>query len=294
MTKFSLGNSKREYGYPQETPMLNIIRLLNPVFAGKIIYTNRELLWQLIKRNIAGRYKGSALGLLWSFVQPLLMLCVYTFVFSVVFTVKWGVEMTSRSAFAIIMFCGIALYTIFSESIMASSCLILNNQNYVKKVIFPLEILTVAQVVSNFLLGTAWFLLLFLGVVFIYGTVSWTMLLLPLLLLPLFLYTLGISFLVTSLSVYIRDTQYILGVILQILFFMTPIFYPITAVPEQFRIYLQLNPLTVMIEEVRKIFIFGQLPDWTFFLLSLLIGGIVFQLGFAWFYKTKKGFADVL
>ncbi len=274
--------------------MLNIIRLLNPVLAGKIIYTNRELLWQLIKRNIAGRYKGSALGLLWSFVQPLLMLCVYTFVFSVVFTVKWGVEMTSRSAFAIIMFCGIALYTIFSESIMASSCLILNNQNYVKKVIFPLEILTVAQVVSNFLLGTAWFLLLFLGVVFIYGTVSWTMLLLPLLLLPLFLYTLGISFLVTSLSVYIRDTQYILGVILQILFFMTPIFYPITAVPEQFRIYLQLNPLTVMIEEVRKIFIFGQLPDWTFFLLSLVIGGIVFQLGFAWFYKTKKGFADVL
>ena len=190
MTEFPLGNSKREYGYPQETPMLNIIRLLNPVLAGKIIYTNRELLWQLIKRNIAGRYKGSALGLLWSFVQPLLMLCVYTFVFSVVFTVKWGVEMTSRSAFAIIMFCGIALYTIFSESIMASSCLILNNQNYVKKVIFPLEILTVAQVVSNFLLGTAWFLLLFLGVVFIYGTVSWTMLLLPLLLLPLFLYTL--------------------------------------------------------------------------------------------------------
>lgn len=274
--------------------MLNIIRLLNPVFAGKIIYTNRDLLRQLTKRNIAGRYKGSALGLLWSFVQPLLMLCVYTFVFSVVFTVKWGVEMTSRSAFAIIMFCGIALYTIFSESIMASSCLILNNQNYVKKVIFPLEILTVAQVVSNFLLGSAWFLLLFLGVVFIYGTVSWTMLLLPLLLLPLFLYTLGISFLVTSLSVYIRDTLYILGVILQILFFMTPIFYPISAVPEQFRIYLQLNPLTVMIEEVRKIFIFGQLPDWTFFLLSLIIGGIVFQLGFAWFYKTKKGFADVL
>ena len=113
-------------------------------------------------------------------------------------------------------------------------------------------------------------------------------------LLPLFLYTLGISFLVTSLSVYIRDTLYILGVILQILFFMTPIFYPISAVPEQFRIYLQLNPLTVMIEEVRKIFIFGQLPDWTFFLLSLIIGGIVFQLGFAWFYKTKKGFADVL
>lgn len=261
----------------------------------KIIWKNRQLLEQFILRNINSRYRGSFLGLVWSFVQPLMMLCVYTFVFSVVFKARWGMDTgSSRGAFAIIMFCGMALYNIFAESINLCCGVIVSNPNFVKKVIFPLEILPLAQTVSTFILGTVWFILLFLGAVFIFGKISFTMLLLPLILLPLFLFTLGIAFFTASLGVYVRDTSYVIQVILQILFFMTPIFYPIQAVPEKFRWPLQLNPLTVLIEEARKVFLYGQFPDWKFLGLAFLVALIVLQLGFVWFSRTKKGFADVL
>ena len=261
----------------------------------KIIWKNRELLKQFVLRNITSRYRGSFLGLLWSFVQPLMMLCVYTFVFSVIFKARWGVDTgDSRGAFAIIMFCGMALYNIFSESVNTACGVISGNPNFVKKVIFPLEILPAAQTGACFILGTVWFILLFLGVIFIYGKLSFTMLLLPLVLLPHFLFTLGISYFVSSLGVYVRDTPYAVGVILQILFFMTPIFYPIQAIPEQYRWPLQMNPLTILIEETRKIFLYGQLPDWMFLAAAFLVSLIVLQLGLAWFITTKKGFSDVL
>lgn len=261
----------------------------------RIALQHRSLLWQLIKRNIAVRYRGSMLGLVWSFVQPLMMLCVYTFVFSVVFKARWGMDTGgSRGAFAIIMFCGMALYNIFAESVSLCCGVIVSNPNFVKKVIFPLEILPLAQTVSTFILGTVWYILLFLGTVLIFGKLSFTMLLLPLVLLPLFFFAQGISWFVASLGVYVRDTSYVVQVILQILFFMTPIFYPIQAVPEQFRWPLQLNPLTVLIEEARKVFLYGQLPDWKFLGVAFLVSLIVLQLGFVWFNRTKKGFADVL
>lgn len=259
------------------------------------IINNRTLLMQLVIRNIASRYRGSMLGLLWSFAQPLLMLCVYTFVFSVVFTIRWGVDTSgSKSAFPMIMFCGMALYTVFAESININSNIIVANANFVKKVIFPLEILPVAQTLATFILGLVWFFLLFIGAIFFFGKISFTMLLLPLILVELFLFTLGISYFVASLGVYLRDTPYIVGVILQILFFMTPIFYPIAAVPEKYRWPLMINPLTTMIEEARKVFLYGQLPDWKFLGISFLVSIIVCQLGVAWFTKTKKGFSDVL
>ena len=260
-----------------------------------MIRKNRSLLWQLFIRDIASRYRGSMLGLLWSFIQPLLMLCVYSFVFSIVFKARWGIDTAgNRGAFSIIMFCGMALYTVFAESISMNCGIIVSNSNFVKKVIFPLEILPLAQTSASFFLGLVWFVLLFLGVVFVFGKLSFTMFLLPLILAELFLFTLGISYFVASLGVYIRDTPYVVGVVLQILFFMTPIFYPIAAVPERYRWPLQINPLTTMIEETRKIFLYGQLPDWKFLGISFLISLIVCQLGVAWFSKTKKGFSDVL
>ena len=205
---------------------MRLLKIFFDVFAlYRIIVHNWSLLLQFVKRNIAVRYRGSMLGLVWSFVQPLMMLCVYTFVFSVVFKARWGVDTgDSRGAFAIIMFCGMALYNIFSESVNINCGVIVSNPNFVKKVIFPLEILPLAQTVSSFVLGTVWFILLFLGVVFIFGKVSFMMLLLPLVLLPLFFFALGISYFVASLGVYVRDTSYVVQVVLQILFFMTPIF----------------------------------------------------------------------
>lgn len=271
------------------------LSLLNPVLLPRIAWENRWLLKQLVFRNIAARYKGSLLGLLWSFIQPLLMLCVYTFVFSVVFQARWGVDAGGgRGAFAIIMFCGMALYNIFSESVNSNCTIVTGNPNFVKKVIFPLEILPLAQTASTCVLGLAWFILLFFGAVFVFGTLSFTMLLLPLILLPLAIFSLGISYFVASLGVYVRDTQYVVGVVLQILFFMTPIFYPIQAVPEKFRWPLQLNPMTILIEEARNVFLYGRLPNWILLGVALLVSLVMLQLGFAWFHKTKKGFADVL
>jgi len=259
------------------------------------IWKNRALLKQLVRRNVSTRYRGSMLGLLWSFVQPLMMLCVYTFVFSVVFKARWGVNLThSQGAFAIIMFCGMALYTVFSDCVNGSCSVITGNPNFVKKVIFPLEMLPLTQCISAFIFGLVWILLLFLGAVFIFGKLSFTMLLLVLILIPLFLFSLGISYFVASLSVYIRDTAYVVQVILQILFFMTPIFYPIQAVPAPYRRLLEINPLTILIEQARKVFLFGTLPDWFFLGIAFLISLLVLHCGFIWFFKTKKGFADVL
>lgn len=260
----------------------------------KIVWKNRLLLRQFVVRNILLRYRGSFLGVLWSLIQPLLMLCVYTFVFSIVLRARWGASVDNRGEFAINMFCGMAVFTIFSESVAANVMSVVSNVNLVKKVIFPLEILPLAQVISSTILMLLWFVLLLIGVIFIFGKVSLTMLLLPLILLPLGCLSLGVSYFVASVGVYVRDTQYIVGVILQIMFFMTPIFYPIEALPEQYRWPLKLNPLGFLIGDCRRIFIYGQLPEWGRLGLAALLSLLVLHLGFFWFCKTKKGFADVL
>jgi len=261
----------------------------------RTVVRNSGLLVQMTRRVVEQRYRGSALGLLWSFIQPLMMLCVYTFVFSVVFKAKWGVSSDGgKGSFAVIMFCGMAMYQLFSESLSLSCGCVVGNQNLVKKVIFPLEILPLTQVLSTFINGLAWFVLLFLGSWAILGFVGWTMLLLPIVMIPHFLFTLGLSYVIASLGVYIRDTSYVIGVVLQVLFFGTPIFYPVAAIPERFRWVLEINPLTVFIEQARNVFLYGKLPDWHFLGLATLVSVVVLQFGYFFFVKTKKGFADVL
>ena len=258
---------------------------------------SRSLFIQMTRRNVEMRYRGSVLGLVWSFVHPLMMLCVYTFVFSVVFKSRWGVDVSvgdSKGAFAVIMFCGMAMFNLFAEAITMSCGSIIGNPNLVKKVIFPLEILPLTQVTTTFILGMAWFVLLFIGTWLILGEIHWTMFLLPAVLVPLMIFSTGISFFVSSLGVYVRDTQYVIGVVLQVLFFATPIFYPINAVPENFRIFLEFNPLTVFIEQARNVFLCGKMPDWLFLGLATLVSLIVLQFGYYFFVKTKRGFADVL
>lgn len=277
--------------------MLKIfLKLINPTPEIKVIVDNGFLLRQLIRRNLESRYKGSFLGMLWSFAQPLLMLSVYTFVFTFVLKSKFGIplEEEQSGAFAIIMFCGMTVYNIFSESISACSTLIISNQNLVKKVIFPLELLPIAQVISSMIFGLVWFLLLFIGVAFILHNLSWSMLMLPVMIVPLLLISCGCGIFVASLGVYIRDLPYMIGVFLQILFFMTPIFYPVKALPAEYRLILYLNPLTEVVEQTRIIFLYGDKPNWLY--IAVLWGGglILCHFGFLWFKKTKKGFADVL
>ena len=274
-----------------------LLKLFDLTALPRTVWRNRSLLWQMSSRNVQVRYRGSVLGLVWSFVQPLMMLCVYTFVFSIVFKAKWGVDAAAqggKGAFAVIMFCGMSMYNLFSEATNLSCICVTGNSNLVKKVIFPLEILPFSQVLATFAVGMAWFLLLFVGAWQILGFVGWTMLLLPVVLAPLVLFTLGVSYFVAALGVFVRDTQYVMGVILQVLFFATPIFYPISAVPENLRWILEYNPLTVFIEQARNVFLYGLMPDWKFLGIAALVSCAVLQMGYFFFVRTKKGFADVL
>lgn len=250
----------------------------------------------MVRRNIAVRYKGSVLGIIWSFAHPLLMLSVYTFVFGFIFKVRWGVDQTAIEdiPFPLIMFCGMAVFNIFAESVNASAGIVTGNPSLVKKVVFPLEILPLSNVITILIFSLAWMILLLMGTILFVHELHWTVVLLPATLFPLFLFTCGCSFFVSSLGVYLRDTQYAVGILTQILFFMTPIFYPISIVPERLRWILEYNPLSCLVEETRKVILFGMLPDWTVCGISLVISYIVFQLGLNWFSKTKKGFADVL
>jgi homopolymeric O-antigen transport system permease protein len=258
------------------------------------LWRNRGLAMALTKREVIGRYRGSFMGILWSFFNPVFMLAVYTFVFSVVFKARWGGGSDSKTEFALILFAGMIVFNLFSECINRASGLILSNVNYVKKVVFPLEILpTVA-------LGAALFHLLvsvlvwLIFYVFFFGVPHLTVLLLPIILLPLFLFTLGLSWLLASLGVYLRDVGQIVGVITTALMFLSPLFYPVSALPEQYQTLLLINPLTPVIEQMRQALVWGNVPEMKFWVLSLIASAAIAWLGFAWFQMTRKGFADVL
>lgn len=272
--------------------------LINIAAPFRLVSENRELLRQLVKRNIYGRYRGTAGGLAWSVIQPLLMLAVYTFIFSVVFKARWGTlpsgGLDGSYSFAVIMFCGMTVFSVFSESITAAPMLIVNNPNYVKKVIFPIEILPIAQVVSSTIINFIWMMILFIGAVFLLKSLSWTMLLFPIIFIPFLFFTMGLSFFLASLGVYFRDLAHVTGIVVQILFLMTPIFYSMQMVPEKFQLILKLNPLTWIVEETRAVFLFKQLPNWDAVVVIAIVSFITFQLGYIWLNKTKKGFADVL
>lgn len=257
-------------------------------------WRNRSLIWQMTLRDIAARYQGSLIGLAWSFINPLLMLVVYTFVFSVVFNARWGLEQESRTDFAIILFVGMIVFGLFAEMVNRAPGQIVSNANYVKKVVFPLEILSwvsLGSVLFHSLISLA---VLLLAQLVINWTLPWTVVLFPLILLPLIFASLGAAWFLAALGVYIRDVGQITTVITTVLMFMSAVFYPISALPERYQAWLRLNPLVLIITESRKVLILGDLPDWRWLGLALLMGLVTAFAGFWWFQKTRKGFADVL
>lgn len=250
----------------------------------------------MIKREVTGRYRGSLLGLLWSLVTPMLMLGIYTFVFSVVFKVRMnqagGID--SQFEFALLLFAGLIVFNLFSECLSRAPTLILNNVNYVKRIIFPLEILPWVTLGAALFHATISYCVLFVFLLAAGQTISWTVLLLPVVLLPFLLLIMGLSWLLASIGVFIRDITQFIGLILTMLLFMSPIFYPVSALPESIRDYLFLNPLTFIIEQSRAIILFGQLPEWSGMMIYYAIGILTAWVGLLWFQKTRKGFADVL
>jgi lipopolysaccharide transport system permease protein len=257
-------------------------------------WRNRQLILQMTKREVVGRYRGSIMGLLWSFFNPVLMLAVYTFVFSVVFKARWSGGTESKAEFALVLFAGLMIFNLFSECINRAPSLIFGNVNYVKKVVFPLEILllvTLGSAIFHFLVSLLVWLLFYL--VF-FGLPPTTILLLPFELLPLLLLTLGVGWLLASLGVYLRDVSQMIGVLTTILLFMSPVFYPLEALPAKYRLFLHLSPLTHIVEKCRDLMIWGKGLNWSVWLLSLMLSVVIAWIGFAWFQKTRRGFADVL
>jgi len=270
-----------------------------PVSISSLVYSlwcNRQLIAQMTRREVAGRYKGSVLGLAWSFFNPVLMLTVYTFVFSEVFKARWGGSGAdeSKTQFAVVLFVGLIVQGLFAEVLNRAPSLILFNVNYVKKVVFPIEILPVIS------MGTALFhclvslVVLLVACVIFNGCLPWTVVFIPLVLLPLIVLSLGFSWMLASLGVFLRDVGQTIGIITTVLMFLSPVFYPVTAVPERFRPVIMANPLTFIIEQARAVLIWGNLPDWMGLGIYSLVAFFIAWIGYVWFQKTRKGFADVL
>ena len=260
------------------------------------LWAHRDLIRQFTRREIEGRYKGSHLGLLWSFITPLVMLLVYTFVFGVVFKARWPHERGGESLaeFALVMFSGQLAFQAFAEPVGRAAGLIVGVPNFVKKVVFPLQILPLAVVGAAVYHVTIGLLITLGASLFVYGGIPWTCVLVPLSLLPLALLGLGITWLIASLGVYLRDIGYLVGVVLQVLNFATPIFYPLSAIPEDYRGWMMLNPLTPMVDLVRSHLIVGAIGDPMIWATAYGYGLGFALLGYLWFMITRKGFADVL
>ena len=265
------------------------------LFLGKSLLQHRQLILQMTKREVVGRYKGSIMGLAWSFFHPILMLTVYSFVFSVVFKARWGLgNEESKTHFAVVLFVGLIVHALLAEVLNRAPGLIISNVNYVKKVVFPLEILPVISIGAALFHSLISLVVLLIAVIILEGNLHWTAVLIPLVVLPLVILTLGLAWMLASLGVFIREIGQTIGIITTVMLFMAPVFYPLSAMPEKYHPFLMANPLTFIIEQAREVLIFGHLPNWSGLGIYMLVASAVAWAGFAGFQKTRKGFADVL
>jgi lipopolysaccharide transport system permease protein len=257
------------------------------------LWSHRRLIWTLARREIQGKYRGSLFGTAWSAITPLLMLAIYTFVFSVVFQSRWGQE-GDKLDFALILFLGMLCFNIFAEVVVRAPGLIIGNVNYVKKVVFPLQILPCVALVTSLFHAAISFLVWLAAMVLIGRGVPATAVFLPLYLLPLVLATLGFAWFLAALGVYLRDIGQVISVLVTGLLFLSPIFFSARSVPEEFRPLIVWNPLSHVLEGLRAVAVFGEMPQWA--ALSLLMLGAlpIAWAGHAFFQATRRGFADVV
>jgi lipopolysaccharide transport system permease protein len=239
------------------------------------------------------RYQGSFGGLFWSFFQPLVMMVIYTVVFSSFLKIKFGAS-ESPFAFSVYLLCGLLPWVAFSESISLSTNLITSNANLVKRVVFPLEILPFNTVLANtitFLIG----LLLVIPMSWLLnGWLSWSMVILPVIIFLQVLFYIGVTWIWASFSVYFPDLRQFTGILLTVGMYMTPIFYPQELVPEWAMPIMQINPFANLVSLYRKVIMNGVFPEWGQLVSLLVVSLISFMLGYFWFIHTKKGFADIL
>ena len=258
------------------------------------IWRHRGLLRQQIARELVLRYRGSGLSLIWAFVMPTLAFAAYAFVFGVVLRTRWpGAGSSSLIDFSLAVFCGLMVFNVFSDSLSRSSWLIAGVPSYVKKIVFPLEVLPVAVVSAALVHGLVSLGLLAVAVIVLRGGLPWTAIFLPVILLPLLALCLGFSWLVSSLGLFFRDLAPSLVLVLHLLMLGTPIFYPLEVVPTPWRGWLGLNPLAVVVENARAALLWGTPPSLLGLSLLYLVSGAILLVGYLWFMRTRWAFADV-
>jgi len=252
-----------------------------------------ELTLSFAKRELLGRYKGSALGIAWAVLTPVVMIAIFTFIFAGIFGARFGAEQ-SHWDYALYLFCGLLPWSMFQESVQQSANTIVVHSNLVKRVVFPLEALPAAQVfaaLGNQLFATV---ALLIASIVIRHQLELTALWLPVLLIPQLLFALGAAWLVASLGVFLRDIAQGVTLLLMAWMYLTPIIYPESIVPEQFRTFIHLNPFTSLVRSYRHIFLDGSAPDWLGLAYFSAFAFVVFLFGYWWFARTRKSFADVV
>lgn len=259
------------------------------------LHQHRTLLWRLIQREVAGRYRGSLLGWGWSLLNPLLMLAVYTFVFSTVFKARWpDLEQAGPLGFAINLFAGLIVFNLVAECVGKAPTLVLSEPSYVTKVVFPLEVLSAVAVGAAGFHACTSLVVLGLFEWMAVGAIPVTALWLPLVWLPLVLGCLGVCWLLSALGVFLRDLPQVVSVGLSMLMFLSAIFYPLSALPERWQPWLRVNPLVPVIEQTRRVLVRGEQPEILYVLLGVPLALLGCELGFRLFLKARRGFADVM
>jgi lipopolysaccharide transport system permease protein len=261
----------------------------------RVVWCYRHLTWQLARRGIINRYRGSYLGFLWPFLTPLLMLLIYTFVFSGMFKMRWGTNLQGGHAdFALTMLCGLIPFTVFSEVVTGAPGLIIQHASYVKKIVFPLEILPVSVLIASLVHAGFSMVILLLGLSVLAQVPGWAVVYLPLVLGPLILLTLGLGWFFSALGVFVRDMGQAVAVFANMLFFLTPIFYPIEGVPEEFRGILEVSPLSAIVDSLRCVLLWNRAPSWEWLGYAAATSLIIYAAGYYFFVRSKPAFADVI
>ncbi|MBB6084096.1 ABC transporter permease [Castellaniella defragrans] len=258
------------------------------------LWRHRQLIARMAWRDILGRYRGSAGGLAWSLFTPILMLAVYTVVFSGIFKARWSADSTSPLDYALQLFVGLIIHGLAAECLNRAPGLVVGNVSYVKRVLFPLDTLPVVNLLSALFHAAISLVVLLLFFAVLEHRLPLTALWLPVVILPYLLMLAGISWLLAALGVYLRDISQLMGLVTMVLMFLSPVFYPVSNLPARFHAFFQINPLTLIIEQARAVTLQGRAPDLAALGLYLLVAAVVAWAGLAAFHKMKKGFADVL
>jgi lipopolysaccharide transport system permease protein len=259
------------------------------------LYRQRGLIYQFTRRDVLGRYRGTYLGIFLSLLRPLFMLFVFTGVFGYIFGGSFGHRPNeSRMDFALTLFCGLVPFNFAMECVSRAPTLVLSNPNYVTKVVFPLEILAISVVGAGLIHMAISLIPLFLGMLLVHGSIPLTVVYLPLILVPLVLLSLGVTWFLASLGVFIRDVDSIMPVVVMVLMYFSAIFYPISKVPPIILPFVQFNPMAVIVDQTRNVIMWGIPLDWVQYTATLLVSAVVMVGGYAFFMRTKRGFADVM